>query len=569
VTHEAFKVLDINHTDAAQNCAIQFVDEAYRGDVPMVVGRQSAGAGFLDSFVRYADVDSLQCFSATSGSFDAFVERTRENNLRNLPQEWIKPRDFEKLTAVGNLYIPGPILSEACWERRIAGERKYSICGLTHSLAPEYVVRDFRELLTAPTQAWDALICTSKSAKSVVQNMFSTWSEYLESRSITIGKIPIQLPIIPLGVDVKRFKRTSRSTLAGKALRERLGINTDDIVVLASGRLDFLSKSHPAPLSMAMKLAQAKCPNKTLHLLFSGQLGGGIHEHEFSAVQRTTHVQWHFVDGNVKEDFDASWQAADVFVSLSDNIQESFGLTPVEAMAAALPCVVSDWNGHRDNIIDGVTGFLVPTMTPAQDVGVDLANLYSSTLANHMNHIGITAQFTAVDIDACGQAIARLANKSDLRLKMGRAGRQRAETVYSWKSIIPQYQDLWAELHGLRKNGMVLGERDPSQHSTHPDYPSPFRIFKDHPSRQLLCGDAIEVAQLEASELFDEVSTYASYSLVSTLLLGKKTINLIIEELTKKPHTMKELEEVYAPGDWGSLVRTIMWLYKFGIVRVR
>ena len=55
------------------------------------------------------------------------------------------------------------------------------------------------------------------------------------------------------------------------------------------------------------------------------------------------------------------WQAADVFTSLSDSIQETFGLVILEAMASGLPVVASDWDGYRDLVIDGVTGFLVPT----------------------------------------------------------------------------------------------------------------------------------------------------------------------------------------------------------------
>ena len=40
--------------------------------------------------------------------------------------------------------------------------------------------------------------------------------------------------------------------------------------------------------------------------------------------------------------------ASDAFISLVDCLQETFGLTPVEAMAARLPVVASDWNGYRD-----------------------------------------------------------------------------------------------------------------------------------------------------------------------------------------------------------------------------
>ena len=46
------------------------------------------------------------------------------------------------------------------------------------------------------------------------------------------------------------------------------------------------------------------------------------------------------------------WAAADVFLSLVDNIQETFGITPLEAMAAGLPVVASDWDGYRYTMRD-------------------------------------------------------------------------------------------------------------------------------------------------------------------------------------------------------------------------
>jgi glycosyltransferase involved in cell wall biosynthesis len=42
------------------------------------------------------------------------------------------------------------------------------------------------------------------------------------------------------------------------------------------------------------------------------------------------------------------YRAADVFLSPVDNVQEMFGIRPVEAMACGIPQVVADWNGYRD-----------------------------------------------------------------------------------------------------------------------------------------------------------------------------------------------------------------------------
>ena len=50
--------------------------------------------------------------------------------------------------------------------------------------------------------------------------------------------------------------------------------------------------------------------------------------------------------------------------SLSDNMQETFGLTPIEAMAAGLPSVVSDWDGYRDTVQHREHGFRIPTLAP-------------------------------------------------------------------------------------------------------------------------------------------------------------------------------------------------------------
>ena len=57
------------------------------------------------------------------------------------------------------------------------------------------------------------------------------------------------------------------------------------------------------------------------------------------------------------------WASADLFLSLVDNPQETFGLAPVEAMAAGIP-VIGDWDGYRFTVSDGVEGFRIPTLAP-------------------------------------------------------------------------------------------------------------------------------------------------------------------------------------------------------------
>lgn len=55
------------------------------------------------------------------------------------------------------------------------------------------------------------------------------------------------------------------------------------------------------------------------------------------------------------------YRSSDVYFSPSDTVQESFGMSLTEAMACGLPLIVSDWNGYKDVLIHGITGFKVPT----------------------------------------------------------------------------------------------------------------------------------------------------------------------------------------------------------------
>ena len=80
--------------------------------------------------------------------------------------------------------------------------------------------------------------------------------------------------------------------------------------------------------------------------------------------QYAPRIQPQWVDGKNFSHYNEAWAASDLFVSLSDNLQETFGITPVEAMAAGLPVVVSDWDGYKDTVVEGVTGYRVPTWMP-------------------------------------------------------------------------------------------------------------------------------------------------------------------------------------------------------------
>ena len=100
-----------------------------------------------------------------------------------------------------------------------------------------------------------------------------------------------------------------------------------------------------------------------VHLILFGQFPNSAIADAFrrEAQMFAPSVSLIVLDGAMAANRDIAWSAADVFTSFSDNIQETFGLTPVEAMASGLPVVVSDWNGYKVRVRDGIDGYRVST----------------------------------------------------------------------------------------------------------------------------------------------------------------------------------------------------------------
>ncbi len=369
------------------NAAILFEPSAFDADRKKVMGRNVAGASFLEGFVRHAEVDRY----VGIGYRESYAPEFRRQigaiaagrpELAARPVEVFTPRDVRQMAAVGTLFIPDPQLTSFATSRRQLDQRGYSLCGVTHTISSLKVMEVLCELLTGPVQSWDALICTSRSVRDAVLRQQEHYADYLSQRLGVRPTSPVQMPVIPLGVDTDRFARLGGDAEARASLRRRIGAEDGDTVVLFFGRLAFHAKAHPVPMYLgAQRAARRLGPGHgRIHLVQTGQFPNQVAEDGYrgGAQRYCPDVAVHFLDGSDRALSDASWAAADVFVTLSDNIQESFGITPVEAMAAGLPCLVSDWDGYRDTVVDGETGIRVPTWLPVPGCGAALADAYAA-----------------------------------------------------------------------------------------------------------------------------------------------------------------------------------------------
>ena len=154
-----------------------------------------------------------------------------------------------------------------------------------------------------------------------------------------------------------------------------------------------------------------------------------------------------------------SLSAADLAISLVDNVQETFGLSVAEAMSAGLPIVASDWDGYRDSVRSGIDGFLVPTFwsSSSDTASTGLGWLHQLGVVNYPAFAGALAQLVQVDMDAASAAIMLLLNDPLLKSKMGAAASSRALERFNLDSVSKSYTDLFDNLEEER----ILAQSDP------------------------------------------------------------------------------------------------------------
>jgi hypothetical protein len=279
-------------------------------------------------------------------------------------------RDVSGLEQAGTLFCYHPSLTEHAWRRRYFGAARYSICGLTHTLSSDRAMRAVTELVSAPFHAWDALICPSRAIRDVTLRLIEQQQAFAVERYGARALDLPQLPVIPLAVAANDFD--GLDGLRNKA-RQKLGIDRHDVACVYVGRLSMHAKANPAPMLMALS-AQPHVPHGgKMAMLFVGWFANDRQAAFRQAAARLApSVRVSFVDGRKANLRREAGRPPTSFYQLADNVQESFGLAPVEGMAAGLPVVVSDWDGFRDSVVDGETGFLIPPLNRRRDMPVTL-----------------------------------------------------------------------------------------------------------------------------------------------------------------------------------------------------
>ena len=453
-----------------------------------LVGRTVANAALLKALVRYGTMDEvalfigegmdLQALEALTTSWNVPKERIAVYTLWQLP-ELLKRGDIDVLHHASHVERLYDLV--ALRDRYAKGPTP--VTGQTHSLSYPRLFQELARWVFIPPAATDAVFCSSQAGRITMERAFDAVEAAARARGLS-GALPRwNLPVVPLGVEVAELEDGDRL-----AARQRLALPKDAVVLVCLARFTEYDKADLFPLLRVLeRLVHAPTPQAPeVYLLLAGARQGTRTPEMLELWAR--HLG---IDGRLRLAVDFPEEekkdllaAGDIFVSPVDNVQETFGQSVIEAQAAGLPCVVSDFDGYKDTV-DSEVGIRIPTRlnVPWAELSELAPLLYERPL-----HLAL-GQSVEVDLGVFEAAVRALISDPKRREAMGRAAVARARSRYDWKKVIMQLETHWRALmetpwtpprrsHPLRLDYQALFGHFATEAS-----PSASRRLQVHPER--------------------------------------------------------------------------------------
>jgi len=527
-----------------------------------------AGEAFLRAVTEHSDpaTEYVAGYTGKQESIELFREMVGEMRP-GLETRWIQSGRVDLLKEAGTFYLPDPNLRTAAYLRLRAGINAYSLCGVTHTTATHGAMDLIRELATAPVMPWDALICTSPAVRATVKNILEAEGDYIAWRfGTTVQTATCQLPVIPLGIHTEDFSPSVEKRAKG---REFHGITDDEIVFLYVGRLSPWVKSHPFPMYQGLAEV-ARRSDKKVTLIECGWYTNDSFQKMADDTRKEIcpDLNYRFVDGRDFIARDHCWAGADIFVSLSDNLQETFGITPIEAQAAGLPVLISDWDGYKSLMEDGEQGFRIRSAMASNTSA--LAKNYESSLV-YGRYCAETSLLTSIDIGQFIDRALQLVNNSDLRKTMGKKGLERAHTFYDWRVVYQQYEELWQDLSARRHSALhnpnlkALIEKAPK---CSPARLPPSIAFEGYPTQFVTSETRVQIAVKQPLSHYKKLKTLDIFQMSVSALPQEDEIQLILDTTAAiGPASVKRIAITLRQGE-AKAQRAIAILLKMGIVEI-
>jgi glycosyltransferase involved in cell wall biosynthesis len=210
------------------------------------------------------------------------------------------------------------------------------------------------------------------------------------------------------GVDLRRFQYSSNG------YRGKLGLSERDLVVGFVGRM--VGEKGIVELVEAMHLVAQRIPEVKLMLVgdtFDDDRDRKLKDTLRQKIASNGLASKVLLTGFVDE-VPEVMAAMDVYALPSH--REGMPRTVIEAMASGKPVVATNIRGCREEVVDGVTGLLVPVNDP----------------------------------QSLAQAIIKILSNPTMARQMGEAGRKRAVELFDEKLVIDRQVEVYRRLVGAR-----------------------------------------------------------------------------------------------------------------------
>lgn len=355
---------------------------------------------------------------------------------------------------------------------------------VTHGLSLHTMLHDwFLKIFLTARGEYDSIICATHASQKALSAALGYVGSKFNAEFGTRLRCENRTDLIPLCVDTERLKPKDKVRC-----RRQLGLPKRAFILLFLGRLA-PQKADLLPFLKVFKLLVEKNSKRDLLWLIAGTDNAGYLA-TLKAVAEQLNIKRHirFIN-NVREDTkEILIPACDVFVCPSDTVMESFGLAPVEAMACGVPQVVPAWDGYRDTVSEGETGFLVPCYWCNCDEDLVWTGPMLGWEYDHF----LLGQSIAVDLVAFQERLQCLIENEQLCAEMGERSRVRAVSLYSYRAVAKQYEQLFI---GISAAGRQISSWSTTLHYNSPNY---YQFFQHYASQILI--ESTQIALSKAGE---------------------------------------------------------------------
>jgi phosphatidylinositol alpha-1,6-mannosyltransferase len=227
---------------------------------------------------------------------------------------------------------------------------------------------------------------------------------------------------IPPGVDTRRFRPLPR--IDRSAARAHFGLPASGPLIVSVSRL--VPRKGMDTLLEAASSTSASVPGLSVAIAGSGRDRGRLER-----LAGAARVPVKFVGTVPDAELPSFYACGDVFALCPHSRwggleQEGFGMVLVEAAACGVPCVTLDSGGAAEAVADQETGFVVSSP--------------------HLRFQMAPRRRREAEARALVPALARLFREPGLALRMGEAGRRRAEDEFSYDVLAPRLAEALSRL---------------------------------------------------------------------------------------------------------------------------